>query len=384
MDHHSEDQIGRFLSRYPIILVMLIGLVLAAAMGVWVGSGEIMKAGLVVGACIAVGTTLALGRNYWMLIPFAFTSDLPAIPVEGRTIELGELVAVACSLTFLARYALKLQTFALFRKSHAPVLLYAGWAMFIFFLHPVGLSSTGEGLGGARFYVKILLALAAFLVMANQEIGERECKWIVIIILAGSVLSEMKDIGSYYLPFLNERQAVAVTYEADSFYTWHQALAIAPTAFIMIMLARYRSSEIFSLKRGVWLISLFLVCALFIVASGKRSAAIGIPLYAMTAALFRKEYVAIVLWIGGTILATTFLVAGHSASLFHLPPTAQRALSFLPGKWDSEMSMMEGGQDDFRKELRRLALLKIEKDPWIGTGYQIDQKLADDQIGRAS
>ena len=378
MDQHSEAQIGRFLSRYPLHLVVLIGLVVAAAMGVWVGSGEFLKAGLIIAGAIAVGVTLALGRNYWLLIPFAFSTDLPAIPIQGRNVELGELAGATCALTFLARYALKLETFSLFRKNHAPFLLYAGWALMVFLLHPVGLSASGAGLGGARFYAKILIALIAFLVMANQEIRERQCQWIIIIILAGSVISELKDIGTYFLPFLNESHAVMISYEADAFYTWHQALATAPTAFIMVMLARYRSSEIFGLQRGVWLISLFLVCALFIVASGKRSALVAIPLAALTAALFRKEYVACFLWIGGSVLATTFLVVGHSAALFHLPLTAQRALSFLPGKWDSEMAMMEGGQDVFRVELRRLAIKKIRQDPWIGTGYQIDLKLAED------
>ena len=377
MDHQSQDQIGRLLSRYPILLVIGIGLLVAAAMGMWVGSGEIMKAGGVIAGCIAVGTTLALGRNYWMLIPFAFTSDLPAIPVGGRTIELGELAGVAGGLTFLARYAMKLQRFTLFHKSHAPVLLYAGWAMFIFFLHPVGLSSSGESLGGARFYAKILLGLVAFIVMANQEIGERECKWIIIITVVATVLTTAYEIGSHFLPFLRESGPVEYTYTGDAFYTWQQALGNVPTLLVLLMLARYRSGEIFSLQRGVWLLGLFVGSVAMIVASGKRGAVGMLPLFTITAAFFRKEYGYFMLWITGAFLAVVVLVAGHG-TLFHLPLTAQRALSFLPAKWDTEMEHIEGGQDSFRKELRRLAWIKIKQDPWVGTGYQVDLKMAQD------
>ena len=81
------------------------------------------------------------------------------------------------------------------------------------------------------------------------------------------------------------------------------------------------------------------------------------------------------LWITGAVLAASVLMLGHG-EFFRLPLTVQRALSVLPARWDTEFQYMEGGKDMFRSELRRLAIQKIEKDPWIGTGYQVDLGLA--------
>ena len=66
------------------------------------------------------------------------------------------------------------------------------------------------------------------------------------------------------------------------------------------------------------------------------------------------------------------MLVGGQDTLFHLPLTAQRSLSWLPGRWDSRLAFMEGGKDEFRAKLRDLAEEKIRKDPWIGTGYDVN------------
>lgn len=58
----------------------------------------------------------------------------------------------------------------------------------------------GAAAGGLRFYGKIGLALIAFLIMANQKIDERGCKWVIILILIGAVLSTAQDIFLFYFP----------------------------------------------------------------------------------------------------------------------------------------------------------------------------------------
>ena len=361
----------RIVSRFHIIVTVVVAMLGAAFLGISAGEGDFFGIYVSIFTAAFVAIMIALGDKYWMVVPFAFTSQLPAIPIKGRLLELPEITAVLCTAVFLVRYAVKRQNFSVFRREHALILLYTGWVVMIFCMNPVGLSDAGASLGGARFYAKIVMALASFLIMANQVITEIDCKRIILILIFGSILSSAYQISLYLVPSFGA--TVQLTGESE-FYSWHQALYAVPSLLICLGFARYRSSDLFSLNR-VWAIVGFVVCAIVIAASGKRTAIAAVPVFAMSAAFLRREWGFLMVWLAGVLIAATIIVVGHG-ELFEFPLAAQRAFSFLPAKWGTEMRYMEGGQDLFRAELRRQALLKIEKDPWFGTGYQVNLSLA--------
>ena len=370
--HMLEDNpiLSRITARFHLIVATIVSLIVAAIFGASAGEGDFLAIYVTLFGAFLVTIMLQLGPRYWLILPFSFVTQLPTIPIQDRLLELPEIVSVVCGAFFLVRYALKQQKFTFFRKEHTAVQLYAAWALFIFINNPVGLSEMGASLGGLRFYAKIGLALVAFVVMANQEIGEKECKWVIILILFGSFVSEAQDILFFFFPFHADPNQKL---DPDSYYSWHQALATVPMVVIAILFSHYRSSQIFSVRR-VWALGLFLASVGMIVASGKRSAVAAIPFYAVAAAIVRKEFGFVVLWAMGAVLAATLVVVGHG-DLFHLPLTAQRALSILPARWDPEIASMEGGRDEFRDMLRLLAKEKIQRDPWIGGGYKVDLQL---------
>ena len=367
--------ITRIASKFHIIVTVLVAMLGAAFLGISAGEGDFFGIYVSIFAASFIAVILALGDKYWMVIVFAFTTRLPAIPIKQRMLELPEIAAVLCSAVFLIRYAVKRQQFGIFRKEHAPFLLYTGWVIFIFIQNPVGLADAGAALGGARFYAKILLALSAFLIVANQAIDEKDCKWIWTIMLVGAIFESAYQIGMFFLPLgLIGLEGAVQLQDPDAFYSWHQALAQLPILLLMLGFARYKSGEIFSFRR-LWIPVLFCLCVIVIAMSGKRAALASVPLFAITVACVRKEWGFLALWIAGAIMAAGIVVIGHG-ELFRLPLTIQRAFSVLPAKWDSELDSMSGGQDEFRIELRRQAMLKIEKDPWIGTGYQVNLSLS--------
>lgn len=367
----------RFTARLHLLVAMLVALVLTVILAVSAGTGDMSEVATVMMALGCIALVLMLGDKYWMLIPFAFSSQLPAFPIRGRFLELPEIVAVLCTLTFMVRYAVKRQTFTLFRKQHAPFLLYTGWVAFIFLLHPIGfsgLADSGLGLGGARFYAKILLALAAFLIMANQTITEKDCKWIIILFLAGGIIGSAYNLVDFFAPVF-PGGVDQLNADPDAIYSWHQMIAGIPILVISLAFAKYKSSEIFSMNR-LWLVGGLALCVVLVAMSGKRAALASIPVFAVLAAFLRREWGFFMLWIAGAIVAGAIIVVGHG-ELFHLPLTVQRAFSVLPANWDAEIGVIGGGGDEFRAELRRQALKKIEKDPWVGSGYQVDLSLAD-------
>jgi O-antigen ligase len=156
-------------------------------------------------------------------------------------------------------------------------------------------------------------------------------------------------------------------------YTWHQSVAIVPLMVIQLLFARFRSRELFSFDRLGWLLVLLVCCALAVI-SGKRTAVATVPLAFISAALIRREYSFVFLWGGVVAAALAFVITLHG-TIFSLPLLAQRALCWLPGRWDPSLSHMEGGKDEFRERLRELAVEKIRDDPWLGRGYAVDRRL---------
>ncbi|MCE9608897.1 MAG: O-antigen ligase family protein [Chthoniobacter sp.] len=366
---------NRFTSRLQIAVAMFLVLVLTFVLAVSIGGGDFMELSIIIGACVAVAAVLALGEKYWLLIPFAFTFQLEIIPIGIRSVQLPELIICVCVVTFVARYAMKLQKFTLFRSSHTPVLLYIGWAAMIFCLHPVGLWTGGAAMGGARYYVKLVMALASFLVMANQKITNRDCLWIMGLVIVGAFFSSFANIFDFFYGRQYGGLSAASVFNPDDYYSWHQNLVIVPIVVFPVLFARYRASEIFSLKHP-WLTPLIVLSVLAILASGKRMGIISVPVIAVGAALVRKEWGFLTLWVGGAFMAMTLVVIGHG-NFFQLPITVQRTLSWLPGQWDAELAVLEGGADPFRTRLNELATDRIQRDPWVGLGYSVDMNLVD-------
>ena len=182
-------------SRLPVILTTLLALALALLTGSAIGHGELIQVYLLLFGFAALGIVLALGPKTWLLIPIAFSFDLPAIPFGGRAFEFPEVAIALCTVMFAARYAMNPRGLTKsLRPAHAGILLYTLWAGIIFGLHPVGLLVMGSSSGGARFYFKIALACAAFLIIANQTITERDVKWLIRLLVIGSITTMIINI----------------------------------------------------------------------------------------------------------------------------------------------------------------------------------------------
>jgi hypothetical protein len=357
--------------RLPLILTTIGALTATFFIGAAIGQSKFIQIYLLFFGLAGLVAVLGMGSKYWMLIPIAFSFSLPAIPFRGRAFELPELTIVACSIIFACRYAINPRGITFFRRAHAGIILYTAWAGIIFVLHPVGLMAMGSSLGGARFYFKIALALAAFLIVANQKISERDTKWIIRLLLIGSIVSMIFNIAEYKLfPSQIYTDPNATT---EEYYTWHQAMA-GPAMWIMIWLvSRYKIKEVLGFAKP-WALFLFILCIAVAAISGKRAAFASVLATPLIAAMLRKEYFYV---ISSAILAALliFILTVGQGAWFRLPLQAQRALSYLPGKWDWEVrSQFQSGIDPFRKEMRELAWKNIKAHPFIGQGYGVSAR----------
>src|SRR5207244_570206 len=127
---------------------------------------------------------------------------------------------------------------------------------------------TGSTAGGARFYFKIALALAGFLVVANQKITERDAKWIIRFFVFGSIGGMFVAIVQYKIapPVMTDPNA----YSEEGFYTWHQSLSLPAMMIMLWLVSRYKVREIFSFGKP-WVFLLALLCIVLAAVSGKRA-----------------------------------------------------------------------------------------------------------------
>jgi len=367
--HPSNSGLQSIIPRLSLIFTTLGALAGTLLVGAAIGQGEFVQVYLLLFALTALAGVLALGSKYWLLIPIAFSFNLPAIPFGGRAFELPEIAILLCTSVFACRYALHKGNLFLFRPAHAGVILYTVWAGIIFKLHPVGLLVMGSSSGGARFYFKIALAFASFLIVANQKVTDRDAKWIIRLLLIGSITSMIINIIQYRFspPPVNPDPNANV----EEYYTWHQTMSGPAVLFMLWLVSRYKTKEIFSFAKP-WAPFLFILCIVLGAISGKRAGFATVLMTPLIAAILRKEYSYV--FCGGILAAILIAVLTFGqGTLFRLPLQAQRSLSYLPGKWAWQVqSQFQSGIDPFRKELRDLAWKNIKQHPLVGQGYALN------------
>jgi len=229
-------------SKIIVFGLSALGILMAFFMGRAAGQGQFMHIALVFGVIIGAPLLLSLGKNYWYLIPASILSGLPAIPFGGRNIDLAELSIALCFGIFITRVAFKFDKIVLWRPTHTPIYLFFVWVIFVFCLYPVGLAVFGASTMGARFYVKIVLAFMAFLIIASRDITEKDCRWIIILIICRSSIMATYNIVSFLL-FCPGDEILNPGADTEGFYTWHQSLSI-PALSIPFLLFAWKSPVI--------------------------------------------------------------------------------------------------------------------------------------------
>ena len=348
---------------------LLIGLAVSVIIGSAIGNQDFIKVTMIVGSGIGASVMLLLGTKYWMLIPFSLAaSRLPTIPVGGRAVELPELAIVACSVMFLLRLASRKEKLIIWRPASLPILLFIAWVGMVFVMNPVGLAAMGSNVGGARFYLKLALAFAAFLILSSRTYTEKDMRWIFTFIMFGAFFSLIYGIVSYVLagPTIDPTTGMV----QEEFYTWHQELSVPAYTTAFLIFARFTPKEVFSLQR-MWLPSLYFICLVMVLLSGKRLALAIMFIPPVIGAVMNRQLIYIFAAIALAVAMLSFIAVGQG-QWFNLPLVAQRTVSWLPGDWDPELQGMSGGTDDWRAELRYWAAENVKRDPVIGQGFAID------------
>jgi len=349
-------------------VALLLGLACAVMLGSAIGGQDFRTPALILGAGVGIATFLVLGSNYWLLIPLSLGAKFPAVPIGGRSIEFPELVIAGCFVFFALRLATRKEQLHLFRSVNLPYLIMMAWVGVVFMLNPIGFAMLGSSLGGGRFYLKLALAFAAFIILSNRVYKEKDIKWVLGLLIFGAFFSMAYGVAEYALsgPPIDP----ATGFPIEGFYTWHQVLSAPALTIAFLIFARWSPREVFGLQRPGVLFA-YLACFALVLLSGKRMGLVGVLLAPALSAIMNRQFIYFPIAVAAILLMLASLVGGQG-QLFNLPLVVQRTLSWLPGDWDAQLQNLEGGSDVWRAELRRFAMANIVKDPWIGKGFSVD------------
>ena len=357
-----------------------VALLVAVVIGYWVGVQDIFKLAIVAGIAGFVAVATLMGDRVWALIPVTWmlTGSSSFLPYSLSFRNVGILLAFA---TFIAYAIVTQKSFR--RKWHALdviLALNAIWLVFTFIHHPVGMRVLGAETIGARPYIEVFLALLAYRVIVSLPNSPRTVSRIPYFILAGAIIVALVNLMVYIVP--------AATPIVHFFYR-----GVDVTSYIHLGVGEESGVERWGLLGPFGMTVAFILCARFSPRSlfnplRPRFYALAVALVAILASGFRSYllwvFVAIGLgswfhrgWreVGMGALAGALvlgaLIVGQGR-FYELPNTAQRAFSWLPGKW-SPVVLAEAEQSSESRFLwwRNVIKYDLIHDWWLGDGFGI-------------
>ena len=352
--------------------VLTVALILAIYFGISIGQGDYLETYIVLLLLLTPAVLFILKGNYWVFIPFVIRCGLPAIPLMmGKSVALKEIWVALCVFMLAGQLVLYRSRRPRFQQVELiPLYIIMVWTVFMFSREGIGLGILGSDIQGARKYLGIFLGIAATLVIAHQNISEKQCKWLILLILSSVGTAMIFGLVNYF--FFRRTDYITEEWASD-YYSYHQILSSFPLVLIIWVFSKYSPSEIVA-KVNLRMIALLGICYPVIIYSGKRmhlALALVLPIIA---AVIRRQYAAVFIYAGISFVGLTVILVGQD-NLFELPRSAERSLSFinyLPGvEW--ETSTLSNEKTNFRTTLNEISMAKIGEHPILGNGLSVSE-----------
>ena len=364
----------------------VLGLALAVLLGYGVGTGQ---SGWLF-MCLALGifmvTTLGLQRRVWVLIliawPFYGSTPLLGMPFSLREpcIILGWTVYIAYRVLLRHRFEVKRHVLDWL------LLLNVLWIGVTFFIHPVGIRVLGSENIGGRPLFDIFIALIAYSVIVRLPDSVEMVGRIPYFVLVGTAILAAFNITAYLAPGLTPLLyglyssvdlGVYISGITGAALVRFTNLGYFGGTLILVLCAYYTPWTLFNPLRPRTYV--FLCGWMCILASGFRSyAGASVMQVGLSAWLHQSWREAAVIGVAAGLFGSA-LVLGQGR-LYQLPLPAQRALSFLPGKWsvEAETSLATEGRFVWWKRIIEEGEIK---NWWAGDGFGVNIKDLS-QLGR--
>jgi len=365
-----------------ITVVTALGIGFALYCGKQTGSGQAISGLALIGVIAVVLLFIKLKTNSWILIPlfWPITDQLAFLP---GAVPLRDAVVITIFGAFLVFKALKIcKIKPVYEWINLILLANILYLVSAFVRNPVGTDSMGTDRVGGRPYFDVIFACLAYWVIQRVRIDAKTSQRLPLIMSAGvffnSTLEFLSDffpsttpyIGKVFSGFSAETlQQAAAQAALDTEQTRLQYLSPAGTSIFQLLFARYVPTSVLNpLFFGRFFLAA--ISVIFILLSGHRIGIIYTGGIFFLALYFRKGISSVITGAALAIPLLALLIA-LQGNVLTLPFAAQRALSFLPGKWDANAVENARGSSEWRFEMWKIVLTtdKYISNKWLGDGF---------------
>jgi len=364
-------------SRILIFITTTLAVVAAAIIGVAVGTGEYLFPMLAVLAILAV-LLIAKPEISVFFTVCLFASHLNAPGLPGQ-FGLYEIAAMSALLAMVIVVVFKRKIPLNFGIAHW---LLFGFCLILFlvgFYRGFGLRFLGSSLWGGYAYIKIFLAAALVLAIPLVNMPATLWRW---AILAMGLLSfiplgaDFLSLAGVRLGYINLFVQASGVFSSDFTAELGESVdritsaGTTAQALLLTLLALVPSRKIFE-PRSLWVsIALILILLLSFI-SGFRLMTASIILVTFIVILLQRALTLNRIVVGtiGCLVALGLVYQVADA----LPPSMQRAISWLPGVQISQSASIDASATvSWRLELWQEATKSIHDYLWVGRGLAFD------------
>jgi hypothetical protein len=371
-------QLERMPEYVTVVVTILAGIGLAIFSGMAIGRGQVGTVVLLLGAFIATFALIGLRAGVWLLIPLGWEL-LGTMPITRSPFNVREMSVLFAAGGFAVLYALKAHRIR--PKVDAIdliVWLNVLYLLSVFLRNPVGTQFMNSEVIGGRPYFDALIGLTAFLVLSRAPTNLASLRAMPFVMLAGTVVLAVAALTTRYAPGvafrLSEVYSGFVADEglrADLMGGFGRIVELSTGGTTaMRLLTSFYAPITLAFPAYPLRFTLACLAMLAILLSGFRTAVLTAAQYVILSAWFRRQMKDI-LAIGVASIAFVAILCAGNGQIFNLPLPIQRALSFLPGKWDSRIIADASHSVEWRKEMWEVALVgdKWIKNKLFGDGY---------------
>lgn len=369
-------------TRFPAIIIFVAGLAAAVLIGFMVGIDCIPPVIALFGAGSILVVVLSLKERIWLLIPIFWhlIGSLGFLPLPFSVRELAVLLSFAVFLVLVALRMVRTESRLFFLD--VCVLLNLGYLTTVYLRNPVGVAAFGSSMVGGRPYFETVMAVLAYIVFTRVPLGPRIARALPCLIAGPQIAVSILSALTHFIPHLGP--AVARIYSdvevsTESSQTPYQGDPIGDTRVVgleignraasLALISYFPPLSLLSPIRYARFVMFALVCVGFALA-GYRSEITAFAVYFMLAAYFRNGLLQTMKAFVCLTIVIASLIGVQSAGV-HLPITAQRALSFLPGDWDNAATSDAEESSEWRFYMWQIALNSNEfiKNKIFGDGF---------------
>jgi hypothetical protein len=341
-------------------IISIIGLILALVLGNFVARESYGNLGIIFAGVALLVLCLTLLKNVWVLIPLC-ASLIGTIGISPIPLQVNEIAILIAVVMFVVLSAMRtIPKFPRLNTYDKLLFLNLAYLVTVYARNPAGLLVFETEIIGGRPYFAIFIALLGYWVLQHVTLKPKQAALIPVLACVGSIASTLISAITAIFPGLayniypiytgvtleGSADPMAITREGENRKGYLSGYART----VGSAMVAFRDPTRLLLFLSPVLALLFISAIIAALLSGFRSG--WAFLVAMTAiSVYFRAGLGRVLRIGLILLAGLLIAILCQSAGFELPLPAQRALSFLPGQWDTRVVGDAQSSNEWRFEM---------------------------------